>query len=145
MLILRKMIKIGIKSSFNYMIKIILLFILLLSYLYGDSHSKEFVVIDNLTSTTKQKIKKYLSTQKGSIQIVGHSGREGTTTYNFALSLHKAQQVKIFLVEELDYSDENIKVIGYGESRLKCTEENQHLWKRPCRELNPRVVISILP
>ena len=106
---------------------------------------KDFVVIDNITLEVKEDIKKFLNTQKGTIKIVGHTDIKGTDNYNFALSLSKANKVKGFLIRELGYEKSDIEALGYGESRPKCIKQSEHLWSKPCSEINPRVMITIQP
>jgi predicted RND superfamily exporter protein len=106
---------------------------------------KDFIVIENITSEVKDEIRKFLNTQKGTIKIVGHTDTKGTDDYNFALSISKANKVKRFLVRELGYKKSDIEALGYGESRPKCIKQSQHLWSKPCSEINPRVMITIQP
>ncbi len=106
---------------------------------------KDFIVMENITLKVKEEIKKFLSTQKGTIKIVGHTDIKGSDDYNLALSILKAKKVRRFLVRELGYKKSDIEVFGYGESRPKCIKQSQHLWSKPCSKINPRVTITIQP
>lgn len=70
------------------------------------------------------------------IDLISHTDSRGDETYNYALSLKRAETAKDFLVSR-GIAANRIKAVGYGESRLRnqckdgveCTEE-EHQYNR---------------
>ncbi len=70
------------------------------------------------------------------IELISHTDSRGDETYNYALSLKRAESAKDFLVSR-GIAANRVKAVGYGESRLRnqckdgveCTEE-EHQYNR---------------
>ena len=54
--------------------------------------------------------------------IEGHTSAVGTEEYNQMLSQKRAEAIKDLLIEEYGISADRLSAIGYGETRLKFTE-----------------------
>ena len=76
------------------------------------------------------------------VEIEGHCDEQGTTEYNLALGLKRAQVVKDYLVS-LGIPAERLSVISYGKEAPACMEQTEE-----CRAKNRRarfVIVTILP
>jgi outer membrane protein OmpA-like peptidoglycan-associated protein len=61
---------------------------------------------------------------EGNIFLVGgHTDAKGSDSYNQRLSERRAAAVKRFLVEKFNLSDQNLVAAGYGEEKLKNSED----------------------
>jgi outer membrane protein OmpA-like peptidoglycan-associated protein len=57
---------------------------------------------------------------KGSVFLIGgHTDAKGSDSYNLALSGHRAESVKQFLVQNFHIDPNNLYAMGFGEEQLK--------------------------
>lgn len=90
----------------------------------------KYVIRDDMKSvlsTNYEKIKD--STYSKSITLEGYCDERGTTEYNYALGLKRANSVKSKL-EEHGVDASIIKVISYGEDRPLCNEQTEECWAK---------------
>jgi peptidoglycan-associated lipoprotein len=83
---------------------------------------------------------KYNDAQK--IEIEGHCDDLGTSEYNLALGLKRAQEAKDYLMT-LGIPPERLSVISYGKEAPACLEQTEE-----CRKKNRRarfIIVTILP
>ncbi|WP_395338139.1 OmpA family protein [Ningiella sp. W23] len=59
------------------------------------------------------------------VRIEGHTSSVGTEEYNMALSERRAEAVKQVLIDQYGIAASRLSTIGYGETRLKFTENTQ--------------------
>jgi len=96
----------------------------ILQIIYFDFDKSE------LSSISKKEIKRFLEKYENIISkflIVGHTDTKGTKEYNYKLSIERANVVKN-LLKDLGIKEENIKILGKGETDLniKTNDEVPH-------------------
>lgn len=100
-----------------------------------------------LTSQVKEEIKKFLRTHKYRKNLflkISSYSYKSTDEYSFSLSMTRANRVKNFIIGELNYKEKNVAAISYGNMDPICIDLNTNDFKKPCSEINERVVISII-
>jgi outer membrane protein OmpA-like peptidoglycan-associated protein len=61
---------------------------------------------------------------KGSVFLIGgHTDAKGSDSYNLALSSHRAEVVKLFLVQNFHIDPNSLYTMGFGEEQLKNSDD----------------------
>lgn len=90
----------------------------------------KFNIRDDMVSVVEEVADKLKASHADdTIKLEGNCDEWGTDEYNYALGLKRAKSVKDTLVAH-GISEENLKLISYGESNPTCTEKNEACWSK---------------
>lgn len=113
-----------------------------------NNPSRSFTVSFDLalTSEAKEELKYFFKLneykRRERIEVSSYSYKS-TDDYSLMLSMTKANKVKSFLIKKLRYKEENIFILAHGKREAICIDLNKNDFKKPCDEINERVMISI--
>jgi len=90
----------------------------------------KFNIRDDMASVVEEAASKLKSVPAATtVKIEGNCDEWGTDEYNYALGLKRAKSVKDTLVK-YGVTEENLKLISYGESNPVCNEKNEGCWSK---------------
>ncbi len=95
-------------------------------------------VVDNHEQQLKAIADLVKSSPDLTIEIAGHTDNVGSTSYNYNLSLSRAQVVRRILMDDYDLQLDQFTILGYGEERPMVSNETEE-----GRQQNRRAIITI--
>jgi OOP family OmpA-OmpF porin len=73
------------------------------------------------------------------VEVQGHTDTRGPAAYNMRLSQHRAEAVRLWLLQHFSLNPDQLSAKGYGETRPETKERNEEEYLR-----NRRVVLEVL-